>query len=71
LRKFWISKRLELGLSQVELAKKIMVVQSLIAKIETGDRRLDIVEMIDYAHALEVDPHTVIDLILNQKKLGG
>jgi len=36
LRKFWISKRLELGLSQVELAKKIMVVQSLIAKIETG-----------------------------------
>ena len=71
LRKFWISKRLELGLSQVELAKKIMVVQSLIAKIETGDRRLDIVEMIDYAHALEVDPRTVIDLILNQKKLGG
>ena len=71
LRKFWISKRLELGLSQVELAKKIMVVQSLIAKIETGDRRLDIVEMIDYAHALEVDPHTVIDLILNQKNLSG
>jgi predicted transcriptional regulator len=58
---------LELGLSQVELAKKIMVVQSLIAKIETGDRRLDIIEMIDYAEALEVDPHTVIDLILNQK----
>ncbi len=67
LRDFWIDRRKELGLSQVELAEKITVVQSLIAKIETGDRRLDIVEMVDYAQALEVDPHTIIDLIINQK----
>ncbi len=67
LRNFWINRRKELRLSQAELAEKITVVQSLIAKIETGDRRLDIVEMIDYAKALEVDPHTIIDLIINQK----
>ena len=54
-------------MSQAALAEKITVVQSLIAKIETGDRRLDIIEMIDYAQALEIDPHTVIDLITNQK----
>ncbi|MBT7556796.1 helix-turn-helix transcriptional regulator [Candidatus Woesearchaeota archaeon] len=67
LRDFWINRRKELNLSQAELAKKLNVLQSLIGKIETGDRRLDIIEMIDYAQALEIDPHTVIDLITNQK----
>ena len=67
LRDFWIDRRKELNLSQAELAKKLNTLQSLIGKIETGDRRLDIVEMIDYARALEVDPHTVLDLIINQK----
>jgi predicted transcriptional regulator len=67
LRDLWIDRRKDLGLSQAELAEKITVMQSLIAKIETGDRRLDIVEMVDYAQALEIDPHTIIDLIINQK----
>ncbi len=67
MRDLWIDRRKDLGLSQAELAEKITVMQSLIAKIETGDRRLDIVEMVDYAQALEIDPHTIIDLIINQK----
>jgi len=67
LRSFWIKRRKELGLSQRDVAERLQITHSLIGKIETGDRRLDIIEMIDYAKALEVDPHTVINLILNQK----
>jgi len=54
-------------LSQRKLAEKLNITYSLIGKIKTGDRRLDIIQMIDYAKALEVDPHDIIDMIINQK----
>ena len=63
LRKILKDKRVSLGLSQRELAKQIGVVYSLISKIETGDRRLDFLEMIDYCRMLGIDPHEVINLI--------
>ncbi len=64
LRTLFVNQRKKLGLSQRALAEKMDVVYSLIGKIETGDRRLDIVEFIQYCEALELDPKTVItDLI--------
>lgn len=63
LRKILKDKRVSLGLSQRELAEQIGVVYSLISKIETGDRRLDFLEMIEYCRMLDIDPHDVIDQI--------
>lgn len=63
LRNFWIEQRLRLGMSQRALAEKLNVTHSLIGKVETGDRRLDILEVIQYSHALELDPRCVIDLL--------
>lgn len=41
--------RIELGLDQEEVAKKLKKSQSYISKIESGQRRLDIVQMNEFA----------------------
>lgn len=60
LRRYFVSQRKQLGLSQRELADKLGVIASFISKIETGDRRLDVVEFIRYCQGLELDAESVI-----------
>lgn len=43
-------------MSQQALAKKLDVPQSFVAKVETGQRRIDVVEFIAIARALGIDP---------------
>jgi predicted transcriptional regulator len=66
LRETLLAKRNELGLSQRELAKKLEVPHSFICKIETGDRRLDVIEFIKYCKALKTNPNNIIDDVQNQ-----
>ena len=42
------------------------VIYSLIGKIETGDRRLDVIEFIDYCRALELEPSEVLVMLEKQ-----
>lgn len=44
------------GITQVELAERLSLPQSFVSKVETGERRLDVVEFLDYCAALGVDP---------------
>lgn len=66
LRHYLKRRREELGFSQRALGTRMGVIYSFIGKVETGDRRLDVIEFIEYCQALELDAADVINLIQNQ-----
>lgn len=51
-----IAVREERGITQVELALALRKPQSYVAKTENFDRRLDIVELVDWLSALQIRP---------------
>ena len=48
--------RTDAGLSQRDLAQRLRRAHSFVAKNENGERRLDVVEFIEIAQAMRVDP---------------
>ena len=58
--------RLRAGLTQASLAKKLGRPQSFVSKFENGERRLDVIEFLDVARAVRLDPMRVVDE-LNRK----
>ena len=55
--------RLEAGLTQADLAKRMDRPQSFVAKIEVGERQLGVVEFVGYAEALGVGPGDLIERV--------
>ena len=54
--------RLDAGVTQTELAETIGVTQSTISKMETGERRLDLVELLEICDAMHISQE---DFLLN------
>ncbi len=65
LTEYLRNSRRSAGLTIRQLAAKMDVHHSIIGKIETGERRLDIIEFIEYCKILEIDPHQVIEKIIS------
>jgi transcriptional regulator with XRE-family HTH domain len=51
-----VAAREEAGLTQRGLAALIKRPHSLVGRMESGERRIDVIEFIEIARALEVDP---------------
>lgn len=64
-----VAKREAAGLTQAELAMRLGEYQSFVARIETGQRRIDVVELIELGSALKFDPAEVIQTLKKGPKL--
>ncbi|MBI4798655.1 MAG: helix-turn-helix transcriptional regulator [Desulfarculus sp.] len=59
-RQTLILLRKQRGVTQADVAYKLGRPQSFVSKYERGERRLDLVEFLSIAKALDVDPVDVI-----------
>jgi transcriptional regulator with XRE-family HTH domain len=55
-----VEKRKKAGLTQAAVAKKLRRYQSYVATVESGQRRIDVVEFLDLADAIGFDPREAI-----------
>lgn len=61
LRELLIRERKRAGLSQAALAAKLGKPQSYVSKYERGERRVDVVELLEIAGALSVDAAALVE----------
>jgi transcriptional regulator with XRE-family HTH domain len=67
LTELLIAQRKNAGLSQAALADALGRYQSVIAAMESGSRRIDVVEFLDIAEVVGFDIHEMIDALLATK----
>lgn len=59
-----IDARKRSSVTQTDLAQRLARPQSFISKFESGERRLDVVEFIEVAKALGIDPVRVLKAVM-------
>jgi transcriptional regulator with XRE-family HTH domain len=69
LRSLLVQAREQAGLRQADVADRLKRPQSYVSKIELGERRLDVVEYIQFARAVKVAAVLILREIM--KDLGG
>ena len=58
-----VDARKNAGLGQDDLADRLRCHQSLVARIESGERRIDVVELVVLARAIGFDPFEVLAIV--------
>jgi transcriptional regulator with XRE-family HTH domain len=64
-----VAARHKAGLTQHDIAKRLRRPQSFIAKYEGGERRLDLIEFVEVAIALESDPIEIFRTFLTRSSI--
>lgn len=55
------------GVTQIELAERLGNTQTFVSKCERGERRIDAVELVEFAEALGVPPQELLGEYLSQR----
>ncbi|ELW2862246.1 helix-turn-helix transcriptional regulator [Salmonella enterica] len=58
------SVRIERGITQTQLAESLGKPQSFVAKVENGERRLDVIEFATIARLLSIDPAEILNAVM-------
>jgi transcriptional regulator with XRE-family HTH domain len=58
-----LAERKQAGIRQVQLAKKLKRSQTWIARVESGERRLDVIELIELAEAIGFDAPGIVETV--------
>ncbi|MBW1252693.1 helix-turn-helix domain-containing protein [Pantoea allii] len=61
--------RVAKGITQQRLADALNKPQSFIAKIESGERRLDVIEFVHVARLLGIEPAPLLEEIVPKRKI--
>ncbi|MBF6599036.1 MAG: helix-turn-helix transcriptional regulator [Dehalococcoidia bacterium] len=67
-RELLVEARRRAGLTQAELALALKRPQSYVSKYERGERRIDVVELLDIASALHADPCDLLRRLQRRRK---
>ncbi len=60
--------RKDRGLLQTDVAQRLHRPQTFVSKVESGHRRVDILELLELLKALEADPHAFVDEVMSLSK---
>jgi len=61
-----VDARKTVGITQQELASRLQRPQSFVAKVEKGERRLDVIEFAEWALALKLDARELLDPVVDE-----
>jgi len=62
---YLIEQRRKAGLTQAEVAKRLVRHQSFVATIESGQRRIDVVDLFEFAEAIGFSPSVAVQRLMD------
>lgn len=68
LRAFLVERRQKAKLRQIDIAKRLGRSQSYVTYVETGQKLIDVVELMEWADAIGFDPRDAIKRLIKVPK---